>query len=80
MVALVSSFVTYLLLVLGVPLVPARASFSHCVGTRVSLSPTAIGLAALAGATLILVIPFTVVLASAPPAIATQSTYSLVAR
>lgn len=76
----VSSFVTYLLLELGVPLVPARASFSSCVGTLPSLSPTAIGLEALAGAVDSFVIPFTVVEASAPPEIATQSTYALVAR
>lgn len=75
----VSSFVTYLLLVLGVPLVPTRASFSLCVGTLPSLSPTAIGVAALTGATLIVVIPFVLVVASGEPAIAIPSTYALVA-
>lgn len=35
--------VTYLLEADGVPLVPARASFSHCVGSRVSVSDTARG-------------------------------------
>lgn len=40
------------------PLVPTRASFSDCVGTLPSLSPTAIGALALAGATDSLVRPF----------------------
>ena len=35
-VPVVSSFVTYGLLELGVPAVPARASFSSCVGSLVS--------------------------------------------
>lgn len=57
-IALVSSLVTYLFVPLGVPLVPARASFSDCVGNLPSLSPTAIGALALAGATDSLVRPF----------------------
>jgi hypothetical protein len=75
----VSSLVTYLLLVLGVPLVPTRALFSSCVGTLQSLSPTNIGIVALTGATDTRQIPFTVVEESGEPAIATPSTYALVA-
>lgn len=75
----VSLLVTYLLEELGIPLVPARASFSSCVGTLPSLSPTKIGIVALTGATETLPIPLTVVDESGEPAIATPSTYAFVA-
>lgn len=64
---------TYLLELLGVPLVPTRASFSvvvgiyptcRAVGTLGSLSPTAIGIDALTGAVDSLVLPAALVVAS----------------
>jgi len=51
----VSSFVTYLLLVLGVPLVPARASYLGLSVIRATGSP--------AGVTSVFILPRTVVLA-----------------
>ena len=74
-----SSSVVYLLLVLGVPLVPASASFSSCVGTLPSLSHTNIGVAGATGATDTLPIPFVLVVASGLPAIASPSAYAFVA-
>ena len=71
--ASVVSFVAYGLLVLGVPEVPARASFCvdvgiyptcAVVGTLGSLSHTAIGIAALTGATERRVLPAAAIVAS----------------
>ena len=52
---------------------PARAAFSSDVGTLTSLSPTTIGAVEEAGAVEINAIPLTVVVISAPPAIAIPS-------
>lgn len=68
--------VTNLFDVLGVPVVPARASFSPCVGILVSLSPTAIGRDALAGATESLVRPLREVVAAADGCKASKATIS----
>lgn len=50
--------VIYLFALPGVPLVQANASFSDCVGSRVSSSDRAIGSVGEIGATDILAVPF----------------------
>lgn len=71
--------VTYLFQLHGVPVVPTRASFSPCVGTRASLSPTEIGIMALTGATESLESHLVAVLALGAHTVAVSSTYFLVA-